>query len=119
MQTEKKVFEQLFSNDRVELESKKVELGIVDNVANVRVLLSNLLSEIKQKGDVALDNLNAVEVLGQKALAAFKDGDRYIEQIDNLYKQLGVPDKATNDPEVKKLLLQMDLLLTYRKRYNF
>jgi hypothetical protein len=31
MQTEKKVFEKLFASDKVELESQKIELGIVDD----------------------------------------------------------------------------------------
>jgi hypothetical protein len=119
MQTERKVFEKLFTSDKVELESQKVELALIDDIADIRTQLSNFNSEIKGAGDRALKDLEIVKNVGTKALYAFKDGNNYISKIEDLYRELGVPDKAKNDPQVKALLLQMDLLLKYRKSYNF
>jgi hypothetical protein len=119
MQTEKKVFEKLFAHDKVELKSKKVELGILDDINNLRVQLSNYNSEIQQKGDVVKSNFRDVQNLGEKALMLFKQGNNYISQVNKLYEEIGFPGNAESETEVKQLLLQMDLLLKYRKSYNF
>jgi hypothetical protein len=119
MQTERKVFEKLFTPDKVELESKKVELGILDDIDNLRVQLSNYNGEIQQKGDVYRSNFKDVQNLGEKALMLFKEGNNYISKVDKLYEEIGFPGNAASEPQVKQLLLQMDLLLKYRKSYNF
>jgi len=70
MQTEKLVFEKLFSADKVELESQRIELGIIqDAIQNSQDAIkefqtaSSIISNAKSKADVNLkESYNAYNV---------------------------------------------------------
>lgn len=116
MSIESKVFEKLFTADKVELESQKVELALLDDAANLSKLLKSLNTQIKADGDKANDLYSKVSVNGEKALSAFSQASKLIDRIDQMFRDLGQP---ANDPDYTELISQLDTVLTYRKRYNF
>lgn len=118
MNTDKKVFNKLFHKDKVELESQKVELGLIDDIGSMRAELSQLNSQIKSSGDREYTEHQVVQNTGEKALQMLKQADNAIQKVTSMYKELGLGD-ASKDPNVKALLLQMNLVISYRKEYHF
>ena len=116
MQTEKKVFEKLFTPDKVELESQRVELSLISDAANLTKVLKSLNNQIKADGDKANDLYSKVSSNGEKALAAFSQASKLIDRMDQMFRDLGMP---AEDPDYKALISEADTVLTYRKRYNF
>lgn len=116
MSIESKVFEKLFTTDKVELASQKVELALLDDAANLAKSLKSLNNQIKADGDKANELYSKVSMNGEKALVTFSQASKLIDRIDQMFRDLGQP---ANDPDYKELLSQLDTVLTYRKRYNF
>lgn len=86
MQTERKVFEKLFSPDKVELESQKFEFGILDDI-------SNFLKSYSVVSDVAPIR-NAAEKAEQSLNAKKAKLEEIIKQIakgKQMAKDLGMP----------------------------
>ena len=116
MSIENKVFEIL--STKVELASNKIELGLIDDIGAMRAQLSQLNSEIKSSGDREYIEHQIVQNAGEKALQLLKQADNAIQKITSMYKELGLGD-ASQDKNVKALLLQMNLVITNRKEYHF
>jgi hypothetical protein len=55
MNTDKKVFEKLFSKEKVELESQKIELALVDDIKSADKFLLASYSEMDKKKQALLD----------------------------------------------------------------
>lgn len=119
MNTDKKVFNKLFSEEKTELASQKIELSLISDATQLGKTLAALNSNIVKNGEKANELYSLVQKDGQIALAAFKDGARLQERIAKMYEDLGIPSDGSEEPGVKVLLKEMDDLLTYRKRYSF
>jgi hypothetical protein len=119
MSIESKVFEKLFTSDKVELESQKVELSLITDATEFGNALATLNNNILKNGEKANDLLSIVQKDGQMALAIFREGTKLQERIARMYEDLGIPSDGSEEPGVKNLLKQMNDLLTYRKRYSF
>ena len=116
MQTERKVFEKLFTPDKVELASQKYEFALLDDAANLTKALKSLNNQIKSDGDKANELYSKVSQNGEKALNAFSQASKLIDRIEQMFRDLGMP---AEDPDYKALISEADTVLTYRKRYNF
>lgn len=124
MSIESKVFEKLFTTDKVELESQKVELeskkyefALLDTALKVANTLEKMAEMIKQDGDKQNEYREKVSRLGETIMNQWQNGQDIIQQISIGAKQLGIPLNSIK--EVKRITDIQDLILTYRKRYSF
>lgn len=117
MNTEKKVFKKLFSEEKVELESQKIELGLTQDAQSLYKLLKSFNDAIKADGDKANALYDKVSVNGQKALMVFKESMNILDRINKSYEALGMP--TDTDPNWKALDNETNVTLNYRKKYNF
>jgi hypothetical protein len=117
MNTDKKVFNKLFVEDKVELESQKVELGLTQDAQSLLKLLKSFNDAIKSDGDKANALYDKVSVNGQKALMVFKESMKVLEKINQAYENIGMA--TDTDPNYNALLKEADVTLAYRKKYNF
>ena len=124
MQTERKVFEKLFTVDKVELESQKVELeskkyelALLDTALKVANTLEKMAEMIKQDGDKQNEYRDKVSSLGETIMAQWRNGQDIIQQISVGAKQLGIDLNSIK--EVKRISDIQDTILIYRKKYNF
>lgn len=119
MNTDKKVFNKLFDSEKVELESQRIELGLMDDAAALTSILKGLNQKILSNGEKANELYSIVQKDGEKALLAFSDASKLYDRIAQMFKDLGLPATPQSDPKVKAMFKEMDDLLTYRKRYSF
>jgi flagellar biosynthesis chaperone FliJ len=124
MSIESKVFEKLFTTDKVELESQKVELEskkyefvLLDTALKVANTLEKMAEMIKQDGDKQNEYREKVSRQGETIMNQWQNGQDIIQQISIGAKQLGIPLNSIK--EVKRITDIQDLILTYRKRYSF
>lgn len=117
MNTDKKVFNKLFSKEKVELESQKIELGLTQDAQSLYKLLKSFNDAIKEDGDKANALYDKVSVNGQKALMVFKESMTVLDRINKSYEALGMP--TDTDQNWKALDKETNVTLNYRKKYNF
>jgi hypothetical protein len=96
MQTEKKVFEKLFASDKVELESQRIELSIIDD----------LRKEITQKGVFDSDSA-LLATLRNKSKTALVD----LGTFSNKLKPIQDAVITLNDDALKRQLAALDVAI--------
>jgi hypothetical protein len=90
MNTDKKVFEKLFSKDKVELSSEKFEFALIDDVTKQAKLVEDMGSKI------AIDGENMLLLQGrvkQEGGFALKESNKLLQlqkQLETAYKELGL-----------------------------
>lgn len=117
MNTDKKVFGKLFVEEKVELESQKVELGLTQDAQSLYKLLKSFNDAIKSDGDKANALYDKVSVNGQKALMVFKESMNILDRMNKSYEALGMA--SDTDANYNALTKETDVTLKYRKLYNF
>lgn len=117
MNTDKKVFNKLFVEEKVELESQKIELGLTQDAEALLKTLKGLNGVIKVDGDKANALREKVVANGEKALVVFKSSMSVLEKLKQSYDNLGLD--AEKDANYKALWDETDTVLLYRKRYGF
>lgn len=117
MNIESKVFLQL---EKVQpSESKKLELGLIDDAAQLTAKLRALNQSIYKNGEKANEILKEVQSDGRLALAIFKDMGTIRDKVNDMYQELGLPADPESDPKIKAMEDERDLLLKYRVSYRF
>jgi hypothetical protein len=118
MQTEKKVFEKLFADEKkVELASQRYEFVLLDTALKVADTLEKMAAMMKADGDKQNEYREKVSNLGETLMAQWQNGRDIIEKITVGAKQLGIDPNSIK--EVKRITAIQDVILTYRKRYGF
>jgi hypothetical protein len=118
MQTEKKVFEKLFADEKkVELSSQRYEFVLLDTALKVADTLEKMAAMMKADGDKQNEYREKVSNLGETLMAQWQNGRDIIEKITVGAKQLGIDPNSIK--EVKRITAIQDVILTYRKRYGF
>lgn len=103
MSIESKVFEKLFSSDKVELESQKVELGFYDDVKTLIGLASAATKQAKANDDQAfalLEKLNLAISKSKDAVQVSADltkkSSAIMAQLNQNAKSFGFDPKSTD-----------------------
>ena len=112
MSIESKVFEKLFTADKVELASQKVELGFYDDVKSLIGLASAAIKQAKANDDKAfglLDNLNLAinksKDAVQVSLDLTKKSNAIMAQLNQNAKSFGFDPKSTDAYKLNSELL--------------
>ena len=107
MNTTKSVYNRLFAEDKVELASERIELGIVEDIAAASakaIQISNALFDAVDKADTMQVELNKLQAEFQKQVANVKklypNAEKYQQAEDKLYdkavaaaKNLGLSER--------------------------
>ena len=103
MSIESKVFEKLFTADKVELASQKVELGFYDDVKTLIGLASAAIKQAKANDDKAfglLENLNLAISKSKDAVQVSADltkkSNAIMAQLNQNAKSFGFDPKSTD-----------------------
>jgi len=101
----------------MQLKGIKVELALVDDAKTLVADFTEILSDIEQAGKAYMKAYEVIDMQGSMGLELFSKAKNVVNKLESAYKALGADPRLSN--EYKKLIQQMDTLLTYRKRYNF
>lgn len=99
------------------MQLRGIKLALVDDAKALVVDFTEILSDIEQAGIAYTKAYEVIDMQGSMGLELFNDAKNVVNKLEAAYKALGVDPRLSN--EYKKLIQQMDTLLTYRKRYNF
>jgi|LauGreDrversion4_2_1035121.scaffolds.fasta_scaffold1634067_2 L-rhamnose isomerase len=99
------------------MQLRGIKLALVDDAKALVTDFTEILSDIEQAGIAYTKAYEVIDMQGSMGLELFNDAKNVVDKLEAAYKALGVDPRLSN--EYKKLIQQMDTLLTYRKRYNF
>jgi hypothetical protein len=99
------------------MQLRGIKLALVDDAKALVTDFTEILSDIEQAGIAYTKAYEVIDMQGSMGLELFNDAKNVVNKLEAAYKALGVDPRLSN--EYKKLIQQMDTLLTYRKRYNF
>lgn len=110
MNTQKKVFEKLFSNDKVELASEKYEFALTDEVKKVINDYYNIANSGYKKTGDSLSALRDALSVNNKALSEANKFDSLLTKINQMAKELGI------DPNSIEVLSGLKTAISEKKR---
>ena len=117
MQTERLVFEKLFTPDKVELASQKVELALVDDITKQCKLIEDMGAKIAIDGENALLLQSRVKDQGKFAV---KEAEKLLQMEKEVRSAYTVIGKDFNKEFLNGRIQDAKLKVSnLQKRYNF
>jgi seryl-tRNA synthetase len=105
MNTDKKVFEKLFSKEKLELGSQKYEFALTDDVKKVINDYYNIANTGYKKTGDSLSALKDALSIHNKALSEANKFDSLLTKINQMAKEIGIdPNNIQPLSELKKAI---------------
>ena len=116
MKTQREVFNKLFKEDKTELSAEKIELGIIQDVQKSMNTHKQKRKSFDDSSDrwysdlfKVRDKFSKVEVDYKDFKSSLSDLDKFIKELENMAKELGVqPSSLDGYNEAKGLINTSD-----------